>query len=147
MSLGCQPGASGTVFAPREDLTRMSEREIVPPGQHPCDPSKKEIDPIGFALERVQTFLTWIEEHRASFEKDRRSDPASAEVELGHLAHATQEAVRHFVRLAELLLAGYTLDPTKRLPKSLFQPEWRAWAERFLDQPGNEDLQGKEESP
>jgi hypothetical protein len=35
------------------------------------------------------------------------------------LAHSTQEARAHMARLVELLLAGYTIDPNKRLPRDL----------------------------
>jgi hypothetical protein len=92
---------------------------ILPPGQHPYDPIKKDLDPIGFALERVQTFLVWIDEHRASFEEARDSDREVAEAELHNLRHATAQGMIHLQRLSELLLAGYTFDPGKRLPDSL----------------------------
>lgn len=103
----------------QKTLSLMDNREILPPGQHPFDPSVQDIDPIGFALSRLQTFLLWIDEHRASFEQLRNTDPASAERELRYLADATQQASTHLARLTELLLAGYTIDPGKRLPKGL----------------------------
>jgi len=46
-------------------------------------------------------------------------DPETAERELGYLAHSTQEARGHIARLVELLLAGYTIDSSKRLPRGL----------------------------
>jgi hypothetical protein len=100
----------------------MDESEVLPPGRHPFDPSKADIDPIGFALDRVQTFLVWIEEHRASFEKYRTTDPSSAESELRNLENSTDQALVHLQRLKELLLAGYSIDPNKRLPKGLNSP-------------------------
>jgi hypothetical protein len=112
----------------------MEKHETLPPGQHPFDPCKADIDPMGFALQKLQTYLTWIEEHRASFEKYRATDPGAAEKELFSLAHSTKEALRHFLRLAELLLAGYTFDPSKRLPKGLCEPEWLNRIHRFLGQ-------------
>jgi hypothetical protein len=112
----------------------MDDAKVIAPGEHPYDPSKKEIDSIGFALERVQTHLTWIEEHRASFEKLRATDAPGAEKELRYLAHSSKEALRHFVRLTELLLAGYSFDPTKRLPKGLFQPQWLSRAKSLLEE-------------
>jgi hypothetical protein len=100
----------------------MDEGAVLPPGRHPFDPSKVDIDPIAFALERTQTFLVWIEEHRASFEKYRNTDPSSAERELRYLENSTDQALVHLQRLKELLLAGRSIDPNKRLPKGLNDP-------------------------
>jgi hypothetical protein len=97
----------------------MDQGGILPPGESPRDPAVKDIDPVGFALDRARTYLHWIEEHRASFEAARESDPDTAERELGNLAYSTREAQAHMERLVELLLAGYTFDPTKRLPRGL----------------------------
>jgi hypothetical protein len=91
----------------------------LPPGQHPYDPAKADIDAVGFALDRVQTFLVWIDEHRAGFEKLRHTDQQAAEAELSKLRHATVQGMRYLQRLSELLLAGYTFDRTKRLPEGL----------------------------
>src|SRR5262249_44944163 len=101
----------------------MGNREILPPGQHPFDPSRQDIDPIGFALERLQTLLIWIDEHRSSFEQLRHSDPG-AENELDCLKNASKQAVLHLQRLTELLLAGYAIDPHKHLPKELCGEVW-----------------------
>ncbi len=119
----------------------MVDFKTAPPGQHRCDPYKSDIDAVGFALERLQTMLTWIEEHRASFEKLRESDPVEAEKELHYLADTTKQARDHFVHLAELLLAGYIFDPSKHLPKGLFQPAWYAWVQSFLNDPGREAVE------
>ena len=102
----------------------MDKPVILPPGQHPDDPSNKDIDAVAYGLERVQTFLLWIDEHRSSFEKVRNSDPASAETELRYVEDSTKQALSHLQRLIELLLAGYTVDPNKLLPKGLSQREW-----------------------
>jgi hypothetical protein len=112
----------------------MKPNNVLPPGQHAYDPSKKEVDAIGFALQRLQAHLTSVEEHRASFEKYRKTDDVAAQQELFGLTHSTKEALRHFLRLAELLLAGYTLDPSKRLPKGLCDPQWLDRIHTFLDQ-------------
>lgn len=97
----------------------MDRGSVLPPGESPIDAAVKDIDPVAFALDRVRTYLDWIEEHRASFEVARESDPETAEQELGYLAHSTREARRHMARLVELLLAGYTIDPSRRLPRGL----------------------------
>lgn len=118
--------ARGTAF--RSEAEIEAEREAfrtvstLPPERHPFDPYKEDIDPIGFALARLQTLLIWIEEHRASFEVFRHTDSASAENELGHLKNSTDQAMAHLQRLKELLLAGCTIDPNKRLPKGLSGP-------------------------
>src|SRR4029077_13712128 len=52
--------------ARKESRTDCVGNGLMPPRQHPYDPVKKDLDPIGFALYRVQSFLVWIEEHRAA---------------------------------------------------------------------------------
>ncbi len=101
----------------------------LPPGQHPHDPVKKDLDPIGFALYRVQTFMVWIEEHRAAFEEYRCTDKEFAESELSNLRDSTLQGMVHLQRLSELLLAGYKIDPDKRLPESLC----RGWFSSFVN--------------
>jgi len=97
----------------------MDARKVAPPGESPLDPHVNDIDPVAFALERVGTMLAWIEEHRASFEAARASDPETAESELANLADATRQAREYHARLAELILAGYVVNRAKRLPKGL----------------------------
>lgn len=89
---------------------------FLPPGESPIDPASKDIDPIAFALERSMAYLHWIEEHKASFEATRRTDSENAERELVFLSQSAQEAKKYLTRLAELLLAGYSIDPSKKLP-------------------------------
>ena len=137
---------NASIQAHEENSIPMVESKITPPGQHPLDPSKSDMDAIGFALAKLQTMLTWIEEHRASFEKERESDPAGAERELRYLADATKQAIGYFVRLTELLLAGYTFDPNKRLPKDLFQPLWLSQVMKFLNDSGNVPVEQTEHS-
>ena len=109
----------------KKDVAACEERPTslesgpLPPGQHPYDPVKKDLDPVGFALARVQTFLVWIDEHRAAFEMARDTDPETAESELSNLRDATEQGLLYMQRLSELILAGYTIDPSKRLPDSL----------------------------
>ena len=110
----------------------MEKRDILPPGKHPVDPRSAQVDPVAFALERIQTCLMWIEEHRSSFEKDRSSNPESAESELGYMKGSAEQAVLHLQRLTELLLAGYTIDPNKTLPKGLCAPPWDRYVEILL---------------
>lgn len=102
----------------------MDRSNVIPPGESPNDSSVKDIDAVAFALDRVRTYLFWIDEHRASFEAARESDREEAERELGMLARSTQEARRHMARLVELLMAGYGIDPSKRLPHG-----FRGWVE------------------
>jgi hypothetical protein len=97
----------------------MVTRKVIPPGESPDDCAVKDVDAVAFALNKVRTYLVWIDEHRASFEAARTADPKTAESELLNLAHSTQEARVHMERLVELILAGYTIDPTKRLPRDL----------------------------
>jgi hypothetical protein len=97
----------------------MADSNVLPPGDSPLDPHIRDIDAVAFSRGKVRTFLLWIDEHRASFEKARATDPDTAERELAFLAHATGEALKHAGRLTELLLAGYSIDPSKRLPRDL----------------------------
>ncbi|MFO0960484.1 MAG: hypothetical protein U0800_24130 [Isosphaeraceae bacterium] len=97
----------------------MGPAYVAPPGDGPLDPINKEIDPVAFALERVATMLAWIDEHRGDFVARRTSDPEVAEGELDNLADAIRQAREYHARLAELLLAGYAIDPNKRLPKGV----------------------------
>lgn len=97
----------------------MERDKVLPPGKSPNDPAATDIDPVAFALDRARVYLHWCEEHRASFEAARFSDPEIAERELGNLAHSIQEARKYMARLVELLLAGYTINPSKRLPRDL----------------------------
>jgi hypothetical protein len=105
----------------------MERGDILPPGEHPRDSRKTDIDQIGHALERLQTFLMWIEEHRGSFEKLRDTDPESADAELRNLQDSTEQAVLHLQQLTELLIAGYTIDPAKSPPKGFCCDSWVRW--------------------
>lgn len=102
----------------------MNKPRVPPPGESETDPYRKEIDAIGFALDRLQTHLHWATEHTATFEAKRRTDPAAAEEELKNLAESLRSARRYFARLKELILAGYAIDPEKQLPKDLSRPVW-----------------------
>jgi hypothetical protein len=97
----------------------MGSDGLLPPGESPLDPVVKDIDPVAFALDRVRTHLVWIDEHRASFEAIRAADSEAAERELRYLADSTDQAQRHLERLIQLIMAGYTIDPAKRLPQDL----------------------------
>lgn len=97
--------------------------EILPPGSDPRDPYVKDIDAVAFAMERVQTHLCWIAEHLATFLVTRESDSRSAEQELKYLAESTRQALASSERLSELLLAGYSVNPNKRLPRFPRLPE------------------------
>ena len=107
----------------------MDKNDILPPGQHPFDSRKPGIDQLAYALERVQTFLKWIDEHHRSFEKERDTEPENAESELHKLRHSTESAVLHMQRLSELLLAGYSIDTNKVLPNDLCNASWKRWVQ------------------
>jgi hypothetical protein len=100
----------------------MDSHQVLPPGQSPIDPAVQEIDAVAFALERLCTYLHWIEQHHTTFEADRILNLPNAQRELQFLAHATVEAQKHAKRLTELLLAGYAIDPAKRLPEGFPAP-------------------------
>src|ERR1019366_10068145 len=102
----------------------MDKRAILPIGEHPVDPLKNSIDPIGYALKRLQTHLIWIDEHRAAFEKLRDSDPNNAKNELNCLKDSNEQAILHLQRLTELLMLGHVIDPQKDLPKDLCSEIW-----------------------
>lgn len=97
----------------------IDQSDVLPPGQGPLDPVDKSLDPVAFALDRVRVYLIWIDEHRASFEANKSASPDLAERELRNLEAATTDARRHMGRLLELVLAGYGIDPSKRLPEGL----------------------------
>src|SRR5262245_38595263 len=107
----------------------MDKNDILPHGQHPFDSRKPGIDQLAYALERVQTFLKWVDEHHRSFEKDRNSDPESAESELHNLRDSTEQAVLHLQRLTELVLAGYTIISEKVFPRDLCNETWQRWVQ------------------
>jgi hypothetical protein len=128
--------------APEDTLRSLQGPDILPPGQHPHDPAKKDIDAIGFALDQLRKCLIWIDEHRASFEEYRNTDPESAESELGYVASVTGDALIHVQRLSELLLAGYAIDPNKRLPKGLSSLEsFNAYVKRRVAHQASEKTQ------
>jgi hypothetical protein len=102
----------------------MNKQMVLPPGQGPLDPRREDVDPIGFFLERLQTLLMWMDEHRSSFESLRNSDTEDAEAELRNLKDATEQAILCLQRLTELFLAGCAIDPNKRLPKGLCGEVW-----------------------
>jgi len=110
----------------------MDKSDVLPPGQHPRDSRKPDMDQVAHALERLQTLLIWIDEHRASFEKKRDTSPYYADSELRFLQNSTEQAVLHLQRLTELLLAGYTIDQDKVSPKGLCSEVWARWVQFLL---------------
>src|SRR6476659_388804 len=94
-------------------------KNVLPPGEAPHDPAIIGIDALAFALNQVRTQLGWIEKHRTSYEARRVTDHENAEREMQFLAHSTEAARIHLDRLAELLLSGYSIDRSKRLPRDL----------------------------
>ena len=104
----------------------MSYTQSAAPGEHPLDPVEKDMDPVAFALANVQLHLTWIEEHRRSFEEARIINKVGAERELEYLRDSSAQARWHLQRLKELLLAGLSIDPNKRVHKELTSPHFVA---------------------
>ncbi|WP_425616365.1 hypothetical protein NA78x_000011 [Anatilimnocola sp. NA78] len=99
----------------------LAKARVLPPGSHPSDPCKSEIDAVAFAIDRLNTHVHWIAEHHLSFLAARSVDEEVAERELELLALSAKEATVHIVRLSELLLAGYAIDATKKLPSDLMR--------------------------
>jgi hypothetical protein len=96
----------------------FDNEQIAPPGQHPYDPPKANVDSVGYALERLQTYLIWSEEHRASYEKAHKDNPADADYEKSCLKDAIEQAILHLQRLTALVLALVTVWTRKKsLPK------------------------------
>lgn len=95
----------------------MSDKlDVPPPGSGQYDPANKNIDAIGFALTQLRMCLMWIDEYHSSYLTLRKNDPELAEQELTYLTNTVQKAKVHFTRLSELMLAGYTFDPSKENP-------------------------------
>lgn len=103
----------------------LENKKIIPPGQHPQDPSNTDVDPVGYALDRLQSYLFWCDEHRASYEKVRNESPDEADNEMACLKQAIEGAILHLQRLTELILAGYGVDSEKHLPKNLCGEGWK----------------------
>jgi hypothetical protein len=102
----------------------MDKNEILPPEKHYLDPSRDTVDPVGFALKKLQELLIWIDEHRSSFEKHRVNDPINADNELHCLKDATYQAILRLQRLTELILAGHGIDPKKAVPTDILNVVW-----------------------
>lgn len=93
----------------------MTGEDSVPGDSH-NRATTDNIDPVADSLERLQTYLRWIGEHRASFELYRKDDPKAAELELNYLRDATEQAIAYLDQLTELLLGGLSVDLNKQLP-------------------------------
>ena len=96
----------------------MDADKLTPLGQNPIGPSVKDIDPVAFALERVQTHLVWIDEHRRWLRGRPWVGPGDRRARAAALGPLHRGARKHMARLVELVLAGYTIDPSK-LPRGL----------------------------
>lgn len=85
----------------------MSSEAFLPPGNHPRDQAHPTKAPVDYQLERLLTYLRWTREHIASFKAYRESRPEDAEKELGFLDDSIEKSYEHYLRLIELLDAGY----------------------------------------
>src|SRR5262245_48438566 len=92
-------------------------REVLPIGESPDDPWKKDIDPTAFALSQAFGDIVWADEYLATFEAVRDSDPESAEENLRWLKGSINDAWRHIRRLTELMMAGHAIDYSKEVPE------------------------------
>lgn len=99
----------------------MESSEFLPPGKHPDDPPP-DTDPIARHVQQIKGNLVWIDQYRLNIEHYLRTDPPEAERELVYLRDATKAALKHMRRLTQLLLAGYTIDPKKKIPRDLELP-------------------------
>jgi hypothetical protein len=122
----------------------MEVNNVLPPGEDPQrDCVNKEVDGVAKALERVITMLQWADEHLASFQKHRESDAVNAENELSCLRNVIEQGAMYLGRLAELILAGYNIDPNKRLPRGLDQSKLvrlnRIWDAELRNRTDKED--------
>ena len=98
--------------------------KYLPPGEHPLDPLKAEIDVLLFSVGRLKTHIVWADEYFSTFKKLRHDEPEAAEQELVYLSESLEDARRHLKRLTQLLLDGATIDPTKKIPSGLDRKEW-----------------------
>jgi hypothetical protein len=114
----------------------MKRPDLLPPGSDPIDPSGADIDPIGFSLERLQTFLIWIEQHRSAIEMTIEPHQRCAISEMDNLKDASYRAILHFQRLSELILNGYSIDKSKRMPKGLYSDPWIRMVEAIRREKG-----------
>jgi hypothetical protein len=116
--------------------------DVLPPGEHPYDPRNQDIDPVAFALHRVQTLLVWIEEHRATLQKALPTDAETVENELSNLRAATRDAMIYLERLSELLLVGHTINPNKRIPDALVSSWFYSCLKQVLAAEKSEEATG-----
>lgn len=104
---------------------------VVPPGQHPSDPANDvELDAFLFSVERIQCHLCWIDERAAVIDASNELKSAAMADELKSIQESTEKATSSLKRLVQLILAGYSFDPGKKIPNGLLAPE--GW---FLDDP------------
>ena len=97
----------------------------VTPIYHPQDPSKMDIDTIGYALEKLQTYLIWSEAHSASYMNARNIDIDNAKNKMSCLRDAIYNAVLHLNRLTELIISGQGIDRSKKIPRGLSGEVWQ----------------------
>lgn len=102
----------------------MSKHDFVDAGKHPNDPARPEIDVMLFAIERLKTHLVWTAEYLHEFEELKDRAGPEAQQKIKSLGESIVEAKIHLRRLAQLVLMGCSVDPTKKVPGNLF---WQSW--------------------
>ena len=120
------------------DSMAIDTENVIPPGQHPNDPANREIDPIAYALKKLQTYMFWLGEHASSYEKYHSVDSSKAENELNCLKDAYEQAILYLQRLTELLIGGYQIDPQKVLPRDICSVVWNNLVQSIKDRPSRE---------
>ncbi len=102
----------------------MESRETNPPDKHPSD-LPRGVDPVAGHLREIAVNLVWMDQYRLNIEHYLKNDPSGVESEMVYLHDAIDDAIKHIRRLTELLLAGATIDPKKRIPRDLEIPPKR----------------------
>jgi hypothetical protein len=85
----------------------------IPIGEHPFDPGDAKFDPICWELVRVQAQIFWIDDYCETIESMWNPTGDDEKAQMHFAKDAIRQAVVHFQRLKELLLAGVTIDRTK----------------------------------
>ena len=99
----------------------------LPPGEHAHDPADRDLDPILWQVERIMTHVHWVDEHHSTFMQHagvqayftESTDAKGLRQELANLQDSLRRSHDHVHRLAQLVLAGYTVNPEKRVPPTL----------------------------
>lgn len=112
------------------EFPSMSNGTYAPPGKHPIDPCKKDIDPLAFALDHIQTSTTWIVEHLYALEKETGLNRDSTR-ELEYLHQCIYSLAIYTGRLTELVFMDYTINRELKIPIGLSQGSFDSLVKRL----------------